>query len=213
MADLSTLDPTAPLDTDPASQGASQIRTERADLLGWAAVEHALTGPHKFLVGATGALPTAGNAGRIYINTDTNALMYDTGSAWVTLGGGIGKSFVSTPAGLVVTGSYQDLASTTIASVAGQWIMAIATCSVVFAASGPANAKIRITLDGTALNSAADGVEFTQSVSGFPTTIPMMIQGVTSTPTAGTHTVAFQGLTSVGTTVTISRRMMMVMAL
>ena len=35
MADLTTLDPTAPADTDPAAQGASQIRTERADLIGW----------------------------------------------------------------------------------------------------------------------------------------------------------------------------------
>src|SRR5437773_4202507 len=109
MADLSTLDPTAPLDTDPASQGALQIRTERADILGWAAVEHALTGPHKFLVGGTGSIPAAGNMGRIYINTDINALMYDTGSAWITLGGGITKAYALNLSSIALTTSYQDV--------------------------------------------------------------------------------------------------------
>src|SRR5439155_27007207 len=119
MADLSTLDASQPLDTDPASQGALQIRTERADLLGWAAAEHALTGPHKFLVGGTAMLPAAGNAGRIYINTDLNALQYDTGSAWVTIGGTPNRTYIYAAGSTGLTGAYADLATGSLNVVTG----------------------------------------------------------------------------------------------
>src|SRR5438046_3273454 len=134
MVDLSTLDPLAPADTDPASQGALQIRTERADILGWAAVEHALTGPHKFLVGAAAMLPAAGNAGRIYINTDINAIQYDTGSAWVTIGGTPNRTYVNAVGSTTLTGTYADLLTGSINVVAGKIVRVEAFCVLVIRA-------------------------------------------------------------------------------
>src|SRR5947207_12218297 len=112
MADLTTLDPTAPADTDPAAQGASQIRTERADLIGWAGVEHALTGVHKFMIGAVGSRPAPGNAGRLFINTDTGQIEYDNGTAWITPHA---NQVASATGGTVeLTGAYQTLITLTM---------------------------------------------------------------------------------------------------
>src|SRR6266576_5671655 len=112
MPDLTTLDPTAPLDTDPAAQGASQIRTERADLIGWAGVEHALTGVHKFLMGSVGSRPAPGNAGRLFINTDTGQIEYDDGTAWITPHANQVAS--ATGGAVVLTGALTTLITLTI---------------------------------------------------------------------------------------------------
>src|SRR2546422_581087 len=82
MADLSTLDPTRPADTEQASQGASRIREERADLLGWAGVEHYLNGAHHFMSGDASLLPAPGNSGRIFLDTTRNLLLRDDGTQW-----------------------------------------------------------------------------------------------------------------------------------
>lgn len=85
MSDLSTLDVTQPDNTDLASAGAQEIRTTRDSIVTSFGIEHYLTGEHKFLSGNTAARPAAGKAGRIYINTETDTLQRDTGSAWVEL--------------------------------------------------------------------------------------------------------------------------------
>jgi len=82
MADLSTLDPTQPPDSESAGSGASRIREERAAIIGSFNLEHALAGAHAFLRGNQGARPAAGNAGRIYLNTTDKRIERDTGSAW-----------------------------------------------------------------------------------------------------------------------------------
>lgn len=42
--------------------------------------------------GTTGARPAAGTAGRIYVDTTTNTIYRDTGSAWVLIGDGMGTA-------------------------------------------------------------------------------------------------------------------------
>lgn len=51
--------------------------------------------PFSFLLipsGTTAQRPAPGVAGRIYTNTDLDLPQFDTGTAWVTLGGGGGSS-------------------------------------------------------------------------------------------------------------------------
>lgn len=84
MADLSTIDASQPLNSELARLGASRIRDLALALLTSFGIEHHLTGEHKFLFGNTAARPTAGHAGRIYINTQTLKIEYDTGSIWTT---------------------------------------------------------------------------------------------------------------------------------
>lgn len=85
MADLSTLDVTQPPDSQAVSQGAARIRETRDATVTSFGIEHALAGMHKIPLGTTAARPAAGNAGRLYINTDLGLLQYDSGSAWLNL--------------------------------------------------------------------------------------------------------------------------------
>src|SRR5438034_924130 len=212
MADLSTLDPTAPLDTDPASQGALQIRTERADILGWAAVEHALTGPHKIPNGNTASRPAAGNAGRLFINTDLNALQYDTGSAWVTLGGGITKAYAFNVNSLALTGSYQDLLTTTISNVLNQWLQVTCSCEIIFDSSATfgVDVQLRVLVDGVQIAPGEqEGLE--HSAASGTIDISSVIVGVHATPTAASHTIQFQAK-DVRAKAQASRRQLVAMA-
>jgi len=52
---------------------------------GTQASEHYGKGFHKFPNGTTAARPAAGNAGRIYLNTDEQRIERDTGAAWALL--------------------------------------------------------------------------------------------------------------------------------
>ena len=78
MADLSTLDETKPASSDLVSEGDDRIRETRVAIKTSFAIEHALGGVHKFNVGNTASRPAAGNVGRIYVNTQTNKIDYDT---------------------------------------------------------------------------------------------------------------------------------------
>lgn len=49
------------------------------------AVEHDLTGPHKFLNGNTASRPAPAFNGRLYINTQTKTIQLDSGTAWTDL--------------------------------------------------------------------------------------------------------------------------------
>lgn len=95
MADLSTLDSAVPANTDVVSDGDDAIRATRDSVktsfggtdsgTGTQASEHYLKGFHKFPMGASAAKPTAGNAGRLFIDTDLTRVERDTGSEWVML--------------------------------------------------------------------------------------------------------------------------------
>ena len=192
MADLSTLDASLPLDTDPASQGASQIRTERADILGWAAVEHALTGPHKFLVGGTGMLPAAGNAGRIYINTDINAIQYDTGSAWVTIGGMPSRTYVSAVGSTTLTGTYADLLTGSISVITGQFVRVEVFCllGILARSVNLPFGQFRVLMDDVTVLSP--GVITVRLACQDSVIFPLIIPAYHSGPSAGAHTFKFQ---------------------
>lgn len=85
MADLTTVDPSQPLDSELASLGASRIREGRAGTAGFAGLEHFLNGAHKFLSGSTAGRPAAGNGGRVYVNTQNGSVESDTGAQWQNL--------------------------------------------------------------------------------------------------------------------------------
>lgn len=87
MSTLADIDPTQPLDTELARLGAGRIRTLEDATVNSFGDEHALTGEHAIPRGPTP--PTAGTPGRLFINTGLNALQYDNGAVFTTLGGGV----------------------------------------------------------------------------------------------------------------------------
>lgn len=83
MVDLSTLDELSPRDSDPVSQGDDAIRQTREAIKTTMALEHDLaSGVHKIPSGASSVRPVAGKAGRLFMNTQTGVLEYDTGTEW-----------------------------------------------------------------------------------------------------------------------------------
>lgn len=106
MADLSTLDPLAPPGSEDRSLGDDRIRETRAAILGSFGIEHALTGEHKFLMGALSGIPTAGHAGRLFVDTTNNQVLIDDGAKWVLFKAGGFKathSLVNIPFGTTDT--------------------------------------------------------------------------------------------------------------
>lgn len=81
LADLDITKPDGA--TEPVSVLDNYERETKEAIVTSFAVEHALEGPHTFLVGNTAARPVAGNSGRIYFNTQTNTLQQDNGASWV----------------------------------------------------------------------------------------------------------------------------------
>ena len=91
MAGLDDINAALPPGTETPTYGPNRIRALEAKTIEFAAVEHALAGPHQFLVGPLASRPAAGYKGRFYIITTTGLaddLQYDTGSAWVSLTNG-----------------------------------------------------------------------------------------------------------------------------
>lgn len=106
MADLTTLDPTQPPDTQSRAQGAARIRETRDAIITSFDVEHHLSGAHQFLFGTVGSRPAAGIDGRIFGNTTggQERLERDNGSAWrmlnaVQLGVATTNGSIACPAG------------------------------------------------------------------------------------------------------------------
>jgi hypothetical protein len=92
---LDTLDETKPFDTDPVSLGDDAIRETRASTKQSFGLEHWLSGEHKIMIGAPAARPTTGKPGRLFINSLSNVIEYDNGSAWVASGpGGVAGSSI-----------------------------------------------------------------------------------------------------------------------
>jgi hypothetical protein len=84
---LESLDDTIPKDSDPVSAGAGAIRDTRAATISSFGIEHVLTGQHKIPQNTTALRPVAGQAGRLFWNTDHHWLEFDNGTQWVTLAG------------------------------------------------------------------------------------------------------------------------------
>ena len=116
MADLSTLDVTAPPDTQAVAQGAQRIRETRGATVTSFGVEHALTGEHTLAHGATGTNPAAGHAGRLFIDTSRLRIQFDTGSVWVDISGGTTLGLVTAAVTANLTGI---TAATTICTLPG----------------------------------------------------------------------------------------------
>lgn len=87
MAFLDTYNETLPTGGQSVGGGDDIFRALATAIKNTFGVEHALTGEHKFAVGTTAARPAAGTAGRLYVNTETNRLEYDSGATWSVLGG------------------------------------------------------------------------------------------------------------------------------
>lgn len=123
MADLSTLDATAPGATDAVSSGDDAIRATREAVKtsfggtdsgsGTQLSEHYLKGAHKFPYGAPASRPTAGNAGRLFFDTTNGRIERDTGAAWV-LANAVQVGMGECSAALTLTSSYQDIPGMTV---------------------------------------------------------------------------------------------------
>ncbi|RZA06460.1 MAG: hypothetical protein EOP11_10355, partial [Proteobacteria bacterium] len=103
--------------------------------------------------GNTAAMPSAGTLGRIYINTQTNTVSYDTGSVWQTISSG--GSFTGSLAG-DVTGTQ---GATVVANVGGS------TAANVNAATGLANAATNLNTASTIVKRDAAGAFSAGAVS------------------------------------------------
>jgi len=205
MADLSTLDPSQPPDVQLVAEGAQRIRETRDQTrnsfgngtgVGGTFAEHYLNGPHQFPLGTTAARPVAGNAGRLYINTDNPHLDYDNGASWNVLGGGsagpLQKSTSAFIASSGLTTSFVTYLSTGgLTTATGQGILFLATAFLqVGASSAP---QVRFLLDGVTVIGNG-GVPFNIS-----TTNPITFQGLYFTVAAGVHAVALQALSNPAT--------------
>src|SRR5947199_260248 len=141
MADLSTLDATQPPDSESAGQGASRIRDTRDAILTSFAVEHALSGIHKFLSGNQATRPAAGNASRIYLNTTDKRVERDDGSVWNILNT-VQLYNDEQSAAFALSSSMQTIASVTIDVAPGSRILAIGEFNINVPASATGACQI-----------------------------------------------------------------------
>lgn len=141
--DLSNLSELEPAGTDLISAGDDEIRKTREHLKNWAGIEHYLTGEHKFQV--TGTPPTAGNSGRIYVDTALDAVMRDTGSAWTKVIGN--KTIVSLNSGTMSlsSGVWTSLTSQSLDVASGaSIILAFGESQLVSDLQGSTELRIQI---------------------------------------------------------------------
>ncbi|SRR6266849_1083595 len=219
MADLSTLDATSPADVDLVSQGAARIRETRDQTknsfglgsgAGGTFAEHYLSGPHKFGLGSTAGRPAAGNAGRLYLNTDGGThLDFDNGVAWAALAGGIFGSNAKgttaiTSSSALTTSFVTYLGPSGITLATNQWLFAIATPFLQVGASS--TVQVQFLLDGVTVVGNA-GLPFNISTTG-PWTLWAVVTGLA----AGAHTIALQATASPATS-SIGARTMLTLAL
>jgi hypothetical protein len=193
MADLTTLDPTKPADGDLASAGASRMREERADLIGWSAIEHALTGAHTFKTGdgtfpALPAVPAPGNIGRIFLDTLNGRVLRDDGAVWRYLSN-ITKALQFSAGPVSLTSTPTGLVPATLVNVPTDgWVLSLGLVTVQSGNAIPANLKFQ-----------ANGVDIAN-----PGTVSMLSQGpvcvfsVLAPGTSGATFISFMGSTPAG---------------
>lgn len=96
MVDLSTLDVRSPRDTELVSLGDDAIRATKEAIKTSVRQEHSLvSGVHQIPTGTS--RPPAGNAGRLFMNSQTKLLEYDTGSEWRTVSPAISEQIQIQP--------------------------------------------------------------------------------------------------------------------
>ena len=205
MADLSTLDATAPAGTDAVSGGDDAIRATRDAVktsfggtdsgTGTQASEHFLKGFHKFPMGNQAAKPTAGNAGRIYVDTTLGYIERDTGSAWAMLN----AMQVWQTTGSLVTGisssAWKNIATVTpVLTVAGARVLVYGMLDAV--PSVAAYLICRMMLNSTIVEPSVTGYNF---YNALPTGGGMIVGFGYGVPGAGSHTITLEAKTSTGT--------------
>lgn len=150
MADLTTLDPTLPPDTEVASLGASRIRDTRAAILGsfgapadngfgGTQAEHHLNGPHAIPSGNIGFEPAAGNLGRLFLALLGNGqriIRYDNGSSWISLAASGIEAYITGFSGTLVNGAPTTIATTSYTLFRSTNIFVVVGCTCSYAASG-----------------------------------------------------------------------------
>lgn len=114
--DLANLDENEPVAGGPVHEGDDEIRKTRLHTKNWAAEEHSLNGPHKFLVGGNGTLPAAGFPGRLFVHSDEDILLRDTALAWNMINA-VGLYRDYTAASFTLSAAYQTIATATITEV------------------------------------------------------------------------------------------------
>lgn len=87
MVQIADLDPTEPDgDTDPVAVLDDEIhQVKEAVQTSFGEEHYNNTGAHKFRSGNTASRPAAGNAGRLYINTELKTIQLDTGAGWTDI--------------------------------------------------------------------------------------------------------------------------------
>lgn len=147
MADLSTLDPTQPPDTQAVAQGAQRIRETRDSTITSFGIEHALTGEHKFPFGDDLARPAAGHAGRLFVNDVSNALEFDNGSAWVSLSSFAGGTGFVLGGAVTTSSTFTDLSTLIYTISLGANVILLAQINI--SSAGDNIYDSRILIDGT----------------------------------------------------------------
>lgn len=212
MADLSTLDSAAPVGADPVSQGDDAIRATRDATktsfggsdsgTGTQASEHYLKGFHKFPNGTTAARPSAGNAGRIYLNTEHTWQERDDGSAWNLLNA-VGFLAGTSTAGSGLTTSYANFSITTLSDMpAGSRVLVVAHVSVTPTTSGTETLVAKVLLDGSTMT---PGEQTVTIPAGTGTTVNTVVLGVLTTTTSGSKSLALQLKKTSTISVTVNR--------
>lgn len=181
-ANLDLLDTAKPVgSTEFVSSLDDYIRELKTQLKDWADVEHIkTTGRHKFSIGNTAARPATPATGQVYINTETGALEYYTGSAWAPV-----NNSSHTP-----LHAYIDGAGTGATLYMGNGNISTPSevlCSVLLATNGTLkNLRIKVS------TSPGVGQTYTYTVmkNGVATTITCTISGAAATTASDlTHTV------------------------
>lgn len=197
MADLSTLDATAPAGTDAVSGGDDAIRATRDAIktsfggtdsgTGTQASEHYLKGFHKFPMGNQAAKPAAGNANRIYVDTTLGRIERDTGSAWAMLNA---AQVYQTTGSLVISisSSWKVLASQAISVATGGRVVVYGAANLTPSVS--CVLSVRLTFGSTTLL-APSFDDYNASVYVSTVTHTLTCMGYAA-PAAGSYTVTIE---------------------
>lgn len=201
MADLSTLDSAVPASTDAVADGDDTIRATREAVktsfggtdsgTGAQLSEHYLLGFHKFPMGATATRPTAGNAGRVFIDTDYYRVERDTGSEWAMLN----ASQVYQETGSLVTNittSWKTLVTKAINVPKGGRVVAYGMALLI--PTSTVTISMKLVLDSTTMQPAigvgAAAVGAAESIATSGGTIHLL--GHNAPASAGSYTITLQ---------------------
>jgi len=179
MADLSTLDPSQPPNTQAVSQGALRIRETRDSVLTSFDVEHDLKGPHTFPRGGTAVRGAPEFPGRIFLNTELDFVNYDDGATWSVLHTSQLRGAYSASA-LALNASYQQVAGVTIATSFGPHLFIIGQAQIALSGAAASAGLIlgRLLVDGVVISPNVMAWQHTLSTIGNTiASIPFVMYG------------------------------------